>query len=84
MPENKLQIRYLTNINLSQLNIDSVAAQQVPEQQIQPKCDQSLKDKVVIITGAGSGVGKDAAKYLASKGASIVLVDRDENNLDIL
>jgi len=36
----------------------------------------NLKDKVVIVTGAGSGVGRAAALRVAREGATLVLVDR--------
>lgn len=38
-------------------------------------------DKVVIITGASSGIGAGAAEYLASLGASVVITGRNENKL---
>lgn len=38
-------------------------------------------DKVVIITGASSGIGAGAAEYLASLGASVVLTGRNEKKL---
>ena len=38
-----------------------------------------LKDKVVFITGAGSGVGRAASKIFAREGAKIVVVDIDPN-----
>lgn len=38
-------------------------------------------NKVVIITGASSGIGAGAAEYLSSLGASLVLTGRNENNL---
>ncbi|CAO1368917.1 unnamed protein product [Diamesa serratosioi] len=38
-------------------------------------------DKVVIITGASSGIGAGAAEYLSSLGASVVLTGRNEDNL---
>lgn len=40
-----------------------------------------LKDKVVIITGAASGIGRAATKTFAAQGAKIVLVDRQPNRL---
>ncbi len=40
----------------------------------------SLEKKVSIITGAGKGIGKKIALTLAEKGATIVVVDIDENN----
>jgi len=35
----------------------------------------TLKDKVIVITGAASGIGKASSELLASKGAKVVLVD---------
>lgn len=40
-----------------------------------------MKSKVIIITGAGMGLGYAAAKELASKGANLVLVDYNETSL---
>jgi NADP-dependent 3-hydroxy acid dehydrogenase YdfG len=40
-----------------------------------------IKDKVVIITGASSGIGEASAKLLASKGAKVVLGARREDKL---
>ncbi|MGO9606426.1 MAG: SDR family NAD(P)-dependent oxidoreductase [Candidatus Binataceae bacterium] len=34
-----------------------------------------LKDKVALVTGAGSGIGEATAKRLASEGAAVVVVD---------
>ena len=42
----------------------------------------SLQDKVIIITGANSGVGAAAAKLLASKGAKVVIAARRKDKLD--
>lgn len=36
-----------------------------------------LKDKICIITGAGSGIGRGTALLFAEHGATLVLVDRD-------
>ncbi|CAH0260575.1 putative oxidoreductase SA2266 [Peribacillus sp. Bi96] len=41
----------------------------------------NIKDKVVIITGASSGIGEAAAKELSSKGAKLVLAARREDRL---
>src|SRR5437899_4429466 len=40
-----------------------------------------IKGKVVIITGASSGIGEATAKLLASKGAKVVLGARREDKL---
>jgi NAD(P)-dependent dehydrogenase (short-subunit alcohol dehydrogenase family) len=41
-----------------------------------------FEDKTVIITGAGSGLGRAAAERIAGEGANLVLVDIDEDGLD--
>lgn len=41
----------------------------------------TIKDKVVIITGASSGIGEATAKLLAEKGAKLVLAARREEKL---
>ena len=37
-----------------------------------------LEDKVVLITGAGAGIGRAMAETFAREGASVVIADRDE------
>lgn len=44
----------------------------------------SIQNKVVIITGASSGIGAATAKLLASKGAKVVLAARREDRLQAL
>ena len=38
---------------------------------------QRLQDRVVVITGAGSGLGLASARRMAEEGAKIVAVDVD-------
>ena len=43
---------------------------------------QRYENKVVLITGAGSGIGRATAKRMAGEGARLMLVDRNEEGLD--
>jgi NAD(P)-dependent dehydrogenase (short-subunit alcohol dehydrogenase family) len=40
-----------------------------------------FKDKVVIVTGGSSGIGKETAKRLVAHGASVLIGGRDEAKL---
>lgn len=44
----------------------------------------AIKDKVVIITGASSGIGEATAMLLAEKGAKVVLAARREEKLQTI
>ena len=44
---------------------------------------RNLKDKVVWITGAGSGIGQNAAITLSSLGMKVILSGRDEKKLNL-
>ena len=44
----------------------------------------NFKDKVVLITGASSGIGEATAMEFSKKGASIILVSRDNEKLEIV
>jgi NAD(P)-dependent dehydrogenase (short-subunit alcohol dehydrogenase family) len=39
-----------------------------------------LNGKVIIVTGGGSGIGKETALQLSTKGASVVIADYNENS----
>src|SRR5690606_12384032 len=41
-----------------------------------------LKDKVIIITGGGQGLGRAMGEYLAARGARLALVDLNQEKLD--
>jgi NADP-dependent 3-hydroxy acid dehydrogenase YdfG len=41
----------------------------------------SIKDKVIVITGASGGIGRATAKLLAKQGAFVVLGSRNETAL---
>lgn len=41
-----------------------------------------LKDQVCIITGGGSGIGRDAAIKMAQEGSKVVIIGRTESKLD--
>lgn len=43
----------------------------------------ALRDKRILVTGASSGLGADAARLFSSLGAQIILVGRNEQNLDL-
>ena len=39
-----------------------------------------LSDKVAVVTGGGSGIGQGIAIGLADAGATVVVLDRDDNS----
>lgn len=41
----------------------------------------NLHNKVIAVTGAGQGLGRAMAVYLASKGARLAIIDLDENHM---
>src|SRR5262249_21172914 len=45
---------------------------------------QGIQDKVVVITGASSGLGEATARHLSAQGASVVLGARRDDRLQLL
>ena len=43
---------------------------------------QNLKEKIILITGAGDGRGRAAAIEYASQGDSVILLGRNIKNLE--
>ncbi|MFA6895558.1 MAG: SDR family NAD(P)-dependent oxidoreductase, partial [Bacteroidales bacterium] len=44
----------------------------------------NFKGKIIIITGASSGIGLASARLFASKGAKLILAARSQNKLDAI
>lgn len=40
-----------------------------------------VQGKIILITGAGSGIGADVARHLSKLGAKISMVDQNPNGL---
>lgn len=61
------------------LSLASVAALRVLRD---PRARQTLRGKVVVVTGASSGIGRAAALECVARGAKVVLAARDEAALE--
>lgn len=44
----------------------------------------SFENKVILITGAGSGIGANTARYMAKLGGKVALVDCNQNGLNVV
>jgi 3-hydroxybutyrate dehydrogenase len=61
----------------------TMAADSIPDTHTIPQeFDMSLQNKVALITGAASGIGRECALKLASKGATIVIADLNQAAAD--
>lgn len=45
--------------------------------------DLGIKDKVALVTGAASGIGKETTRVLLQEGATVVMTDIDEEQLKV-
>ncbi len=45
---------------------------------------EALKGKVILVTGAGAGIGRQAALSYAEHGATVILLGRNVKNLEYL
>jgi NAD(P)-dependent dehydrogenase (short-subunit alcohol dehydrogenase family) len=52
-----------------------------PELSLDKSLSGAVRGKLVLITGAGAGIGKAAASKIALAGAKIIVVDREEDRL---
>ena len=43
---------------------------------------QHLIDRVIIVTGAGQGIGQTASIAFAKQGATVILIGRNQNKLE--
>jgi len=41
-----------------------------------------FKNKIVVITGAGSGIGRSTALRLDSEGADLLMIDKNKKDLE--
>ena len=41
-----------------------------------------FKNKIVVITGAGSGIGRSTALRLDSEGADLLMIDKNQKDLE--
>jgi len=49
---------------------------------MQQDSKHSLQDKIILVTGAGDGIGKAVAKRYAAEGATVILAGKNQLNLD--
>lgn len=49
---------------------------------MQQDSKHSLQDKIILVTGAGDGIGKAVSKRYAAEGATVILAGKNQQNLD--
>src|SRR5213076_3159819 len=55
-----------------------------PEAPTERNLRKALQDRIVVVTGASSGIGRATAQLVARHGAKVVLVSRTKDKLDAL
>lgn len=43
-----------------------------------------LKDRIILVTGAGDGIGREAARHYAAHGATVILLGKSQEKLEAL
>jgi NAD(P)-dependent dehydrogenase (short-subunit alcohol dehydrogenase family) len=69
---------FLQKVTISTLATSGIVANGVAVQGPDPYLPTNLQDKVILITGANTGLGLESAKRLAAAGATVILTSRSE------
>jgi 3-oxoacyl-[acyl-carrier protein] reductase len=72
-------------MGLIMVNFSSICAEAIPCDSLKTVREtKKFQDQVVIVTGASRGIGRGIADCFAKEGAKVVLVGRDEKQLDFV
>lgn len=77
-------VQYFPNVQVPNQHIMSGDATAAETKVVEPSVEKGLKDKLVLITGASSGIGKATAVLAAKNGAKVFAVGRNEDALKAL